>query len=96
MTRTTNRLQIDADLQLALRDNIACLVADQTDLSKTAHVIEAAVAAVGAAAIIAALLPDGSRQVLAKELAEHIEQMVEIRRGEIQSGAFDRRMERRQ
>lgn len=96
MTRTNNRLQIDADRQISLRDSIAEAVADQIDLGEAEQVIEAAIAAIGAAAIFAALLPDGPRQHLVATMATRFERVVAARCSELASGAFDERMERRQ
>ncbi|KAI93291.1 hypothetical protein T281_17570 [Rhodomicrobium udaipurense JA643] len=82
------------DGEIPLRDAIALMIARRVDLSKMKNVIEAAVAAQGAVAILLALLTDEQRNDVIPILNEGLERQIEARAREINSGEFDRYMRR--
>ena len=85
-----------ADLSIEIRDVIARTANAITDLGDPKNAIEAAVGAVGAAAIFLALMPDRYRGDTIAKLQDALPLMVKQRRKEILSGDFDQHMERRQ
>lgn len=85
------------DAQIALRDAILDLILSRRFIgSIPMSGMHAAVACVGAAAVMVALLPRPMRVRLADDLAASLPTLVDARADEIESGEFDDAMDRRQ
>lgn len=82
--------------QIDLRDTFLRTALQSVDLGNAKVAVEAAVAAMGAAAVFIAMLPERSREGVIEQICEALPRAVEIRSREILSGEFDRHMERQQ
>lgn len=79
-----------------LRDTFLRTALQSVDLGNAKNAVEAAVAAMGAAAVFIAMLPERSRESVIEQICEALPRAVEIRNREILNGDFDRHMERQQ
>lgn len=84
------------DPGIALRDTFLRTALKTMDLGSAKAAVEAAVAAMGAAAVLIAMLPEQSRESVITQICEKLPEMVETRHRELMSGEFDRHMERQQ
>lgn len=78
----------DTTFQTALRNKIADLCLDHIDRD-TMNAVECFVACMGAAAVIAAVLPKPSRDKLIDAAVENLGRHADKRAEEIRSGEFD-------
>jgi len=85
-----------ADPQIELRDTFLRTAFAAVDLGDPKTAVETAVSAAGAVAVFIALLPPTSINGVVEQICEALPRMVELRRREILSGAFDRQMDRQQ
>ncbi|SEG58837.1 hypothetical protein [Bosea lathyri] len=85
-----------SDPQMELRDVFLRTAMDAVDLGNAKNTVEAAVAAMGAAAVLIAMLPRQSRDTVIAQICEALPKSVRQRSREIESGLFDRQMDRRQ
>ncbi|MFG1267668.1 hypothetical protein V5F40_06860 [Xanthobacter sp. DSM 14520] len=84
------------DAQSQLRDAILDLIQEKRFIGSSRHSeIHAAVACMGAAAVMIALLPPAQRDQIAEVIADGLAPTVEKRAAEILSGEFDDAMARR-
>lgn len=84
------------DAQIEIRDAILDLIQDHRFLgSVPMSEMHAAVACMGAAAVMVALLPRAVRVRLDDDLAAALPDLVDARATEIESGEFDDAMDRR-
>lgn len=85
-----------ADPQIDLRDTFLRTALQTVDLGNAKAAVEAAVSAMGAAAVFIAMLPEQSREGVIEQICEALPRAVDIRNREIMSGEFDRQMDRQQ
>lgn len=81
---------------IGLRDSFLRTAIHAVDLGDARVTVEAAVAAMGAAAVFIAMLPEQSRESVIEQICEALPRHVEARSRELMSGEFDRHMERQQ
>ncbi|HQS09492.1 MAG: hypothetical protein B7Y12_02075 [Rhizobiales bacterium 24-66-13] len=87
--------RIALDAQIELRDQILQLIQDRRFVgSVRSSEMHAAVACMGAAAVMIALLPTAVRGRLVEQMADALPIIVAKRAGEIVSGEFDEQMAR--
>lgn len=84
------------DPQIELRNTFLRTAFAAVDLGDPKTAVETAVSAAGAAAVFIALLPPTSIDSVIEKICEALPRMVELRRREILSGAFDLQMDRQQ
>lgn len=84
------------DPQIELRDIFLRTAMQAVDLGNAKVAVESAVAAMGAAAVFIAMLPEQTRHSVIEQICEALPRAVELRSQEINSGEFDRHMDRQQ
>ena len=85
-----------SDPQMELRDVFLRTAMAAVDLGNAKILVEAAVAAMGAAAVFISMLPKDSRDTVIGQICEALPKSVRQRSREIESGLFDQHMDRRQ